>query len=113
MKATEKIVELIENGDPIPLLAEASLVDSFNELLRFQLIDIVEDKVKLTPKGEEAKIIGLDEVLVQLKTEEELEDLFIEKQQEEGKILRTFLWLLLFALALFLIYSYLNNGLTP
>lgn len=63
IKSIEKILELIENGDPISILAEDALIENFNELLKLGLIDIVDDKLILTAKGKEARILGLNQVL--------------------------------------------------
>lgn len=95
MKPAEKIIKLIEKGDPIPILAEAGVVDCFNELLRYELIDIVNEKVILTQKGEQARITGLDQFLQELKTKEELKDFSPEIQIKEHAKFRWFLALCL------------------
>ncbi|HEY9184598.1 MAG TPA: hypothetical protein VIM94_04675 [Salegentibacter sp.] len=70
MKSTQKLIELIKNGDAIAILAEDSLIEGFNELLKYDLMDIVDDKIILTPKGEKAMDIGLDNILSELKAPE-------------------------------------------
>ena len=66
MKNIEALIELIEKGDATVILAEKNLSDSFNELLKYELIDYHDGKIFLTPKGQEAKIRGFNVVLQQL-----------------------------------------------
>ncbi len=72
MKSTEKVIELIHKGDPVAILAEVALVDNFNELLKYELIDIINEKVILTKKGKKARDLGFDKVIAELKIQEEL-----------------------------------------
>lgn len=111
MQATERIIRLIEQGDPIPILAEASLVDTLNELLKYQLVDIIENKVVLTSKGEEARILGLDKVINQIRIDEELKDFSTETQQKEKNVFQLCLWLCLSLVTLFLALVITNENL--
>lgn len=70
MRSTQKLIELIKNGDAIAILAEDSLIEKFNDLLKYNLIDIVDDKIILTPKGENAMNMGLDNILAKLSLQE-------------------------------------------
>lgn len=70
MKSLKKIIDLIERGDPIAILAEDSLKGQFNELLRHRLIDVVNEKVILTKKGEEARALGIDKVIPHLNNQD-------------------------------------------
>lgn len=70
MKSPQRLFELIKNGDAIAILAEDSLIEKFNELLRYDLMDIVDDKIVLTSKGEKAMNMGLDNILAELKAKE-------------------------------------------
>lgn len=108
MKPTERIIRLIEEGDPIPLLADTGVVDCFNELLRYELIDIVNEKVILTQKGEQAKTVGLDQFLHDLKTKEELKDFSPEIQVRENFKFKWSLAICLSLVALFIVVSLTN-----
>lgn len=68
--STQKLIELIKNGDAIAILAEDSLIEKFNELLKYNLIDIVDDKIILTTKGENAMNMGLDNIMAKLNLQE-------------------------------------------
>lgn len=72
MGSTQRIIELIKNGDAIAILAEDSLIESFNELLKYNLIDIVDDKIVLTSMGEKALNKGLDSTLANIRTQNNL-----------------------------------------
>ena len=67
MNNIEALIELIEKGDAAEILAEKDLSESFNELLKYGLIDCNEGKILLTQKGQEAKIQGIGVVLQQLR----------------------------------------------
>lgn len=108
MKSTEKIIGLIQKGDPIPILAEDSLVEIFNELLKFNLIDIIEDRVVLTSKGEEAKNIGLEKVVNELKIREELKEFSVDIQRQESKLFQVCFGLSLTLIAMLVAASFTN-----
>ena len=63
----ERLIKLIDEGDPEVILAEDSLVPKFNELLKYDLVVIKEDRVFLTEKGKLAKTHGFDYILEQEK----------------------------------------------
>lgn len=108
MKSIEKIIELIDKGDPVPILAEDSLVEKLNELLRHDLIDIVNDKIILTPKGQEARNGGLDRVVAYLQNEEELKEFSLETQKKESKVYKWCLGLC-FSFLIFFIIAFLTD----
>ncbi|UJH92454.1 hypothetical protein LZ575_08130 [Antarcticibacterium sp. 1MA-6-2] len=66
MTSIEKIIKRIEKGDAVSILAEDSLVQILNELLKYEFIDLVGDKLVVTHKGREASLIGIDKVLSRL-----------------------------------------------
>lgn len=86
MKPIEKIIELIEKGDPVPILAEDSLTDCFNTLLKHNFIDIVNEKVILTQKGKEARTVGFEKVIFELNLQEELKEFSPDTQKQESKV---------------------------
>lgn len=108
MTSTEKLITLIDKGDPVPILAEDSLVESFNELLKYGLIDIVNDRVILTAKGIEAKHKGLNQVLYDLNVQEELKEFSKDAQKKENILFRWSLGLCLSLTAFFLAISLTN-----
>jgi len=63
----ERLIKLIDEGDPEVILAEDALVPKFNELLKYDLVVIKDDRVFLTEKGQTAKIHGFDYILEQEK----------------------------------------------
>lgn len=63
----ERLIKLIDEGDPEVILAEDALVPKFNELLKYDLVVIKDDRVFLTEKGKTAKIHGFDYILEQEK----------------------------------------------
>lgn len=63
----ERLIKLIDEGDPEVILAEDALVSKFNELLKHDLVVIKDDRVFLTEKGQTAKIHGFDFVIEQEK----------------------------------------------
>ncbi len=86
MKTLDKVLKLVEKGDATLILAEKNLTETFNELLKYELIDINDGKVKLTAKGEKAQTAGISAFVQKLQREAEMKE-FSGKQ---GKIGHTF-----------------------
>lgn len=63
----QKLLQLIDEGDPSSILSEDN-GRGFNELMKYQLISIKNDKVLLTDLGREAQKDGIVKVLNQLKS---------------------------------------------
>lgn len=61
----DKLLKLIEEGDPATILSEENISKGFNELMSHGLIVLEEGKIHLTELGKEAKIIGVKAVLLQ------------------------------------------------
>lgn len=61
----ERLINLIDEGNPEIILAEDSLVPKFNELLKYDLVVIKDDRVYLTEKGKLAKTHGFEYVMKQ------------------------------------------------
>ena len=66
-KILERLITLIDEGDPEVILAEEALVPKFNELLKHDLVVIKDDRVFLTEKGKLAKAHGFDYIVEQQK----------------------------------------------
>src|SRR5690606_20561870 len=58
----EELLNLIESGDIVQLLSEENM-GGFNELMKYELIEVRDDKVFLTTLGKEAKLNGVKETL--------------------------------------------------
>ncbi|MFO7719476.1 MAG: hypothetical protein R6W85_03445 [Gillisia sp.] len=56
----EKLIDLIEEGDPSKILSEEDLFPKFNELVKYGLVVLKDEKVFLTKKGIQAKKEGVD-----------------------------------------------------
>ncbi len=63
------LLKLIDKGDATAILAEENITKAFDELLRYDLIDIIEERVCLTRKGKKAKELGMKNFLEQNKTD--------------------------------------------
>lgn len=101
MNSIGKILRLIDNEDAIPILAEDSLVETFNEMLRLELIEIVEDRVVLTSRGKEARIHGIDKIVNDLKIQNEL---MVFSDEGSRKELIFCVWIICLSLLMVLIY---------
>lgn len=60
----DKLLKLIEEGDPATILSEENISKGFNELMNHGLIVLEEGKIHLTALGEEAKRDGVKAVLL-------------------------------------------------
>ena len=63
----ERLIKLIDEGNPEVILAEEALVPKFNELLKYDLVVIKDDRVFLTEKGQTAKLHGFEYIIEQEK----------------------------------------------
>lgn len=61
-KDPEELLNLIESGDVFSILSEENM-KGFNELMKYELIAVKDDKVYLTPLGKEAQIHGVQKVI--------------------------------------------------
>lgn len=55
-----RLIDLIEEGDPNKILSEEDLFPKFNELVKYNLVVLKDEKVFLTKKGIQAKNEGVD-----------------------------------------------------
>lgn len=60
----DKLLQLIEEGDPATILSEENISKAFNELMNHGLIFLEEGKIHLTELGKEAKKDGVKAVLL-------------------------------------------------
>lgn len=92
------LLDLIEKGDSLAILSEEKLTDSFNELLRNDLISITDGKVQLTEKGRMV-YNGREKFVMKPQKEDEIIDFF----EAGGKKSRRLFYLSLFVLLLCLV----------
>lgn len=100
MKSIDKILKLIDKGDLVSLLDDKTLVENFNELIKYELIEYRNHKVILTTKGREARIGGIEKIIAEIKNKEELKDFSIEVQKKELTVFKMCLSLTLFLLTI-------------
>lgn len=58
----DKLLQIIEDGDAVDILAE-DYAASLNELMKFELIEIHNEKLQLTDKGRQAKLKGVKDFM--------------------------------------------------
>lgn len=72
----DKLLQLIEEGDPTTILSEENISKGFNELLNHGFIVLEEGKILITELGKEAKKYGVKTVILR----EQLKSAAIEPQ---------------------------------
>ncbi len=98
-------MKLIDKGDVVSLLADKTLVENFNELFKYGLIDYSNNNIKLTPKGMDARNVGMDKFLAEIKNQEELKDFSVAVQNKELRVFKFCFGLTLFLFAFLIIVS--------
>ncbi len=58
----EELLNLVESGDVFNILSEGNM-SGFNELMKYEMITVKDDKVFLTSLGKEAQIHGVKNVI--------------------------------------------------
>ncbi|NJW53044.1 hypothetical protein [Salinimicrobium oceani] len=112
MKSLEKILNLIEQGDPIPILADESLTENFNFLLQHDLIEILDARIILTQKGKIARDKGFGKMMEELKEQQELSVFSPSVQKKESRILNFCFGICVSFLFLFLAFSLTDCSIT-
>lgn len=59
----DRLLKLIEEGDPDVILSEEKLIPRFNELMKYDLVTLKNEKVYLTEKGKQAKREGVEKII--------------------------------------------------
>jgi hypothetical protein len=77
----ERLLKIIEKGDPEEILSEENLYPKFNELLKYGFVEIKDDKVFLTAKGELAKLEGVEQAVRREKRKHYLDSQKIEEDK--------------------------------
>lgn len=59
----DQIIDLIAKGETADILNDEDLGEAFKELMKYELIDISQDKISLTDLGKEARVAGVKNVI--------------------------------------------------
>lgn len=95
----DKLLKLIEDGDATSIL-DTEYTESLNELIKAEIISLVDDKLELTEKGQQAKLMGIKVFMekdVPVNQEIKITD-FPEQKINSGISNQSFLIILLFFL---------------
>lgn len=101
----EDLLNLIENEDVFNILSEENM-ESFNELMKYELITVKDEKVHLTPLGKEAQIHGVKNVIGR----KNVEHITTRITSAPSRVWKSFLiWpvLILFLALLYLVFQYI------
>ena len=97
----DKLLQIIEDGDAVDILAE-DYAASLNELMKFELIEIHNEKLQLTEKGRQAKLKGVKDFMApepEQKEKIELVDFSTDvKSQAKNRSLLVILFFLMISL---------------
>lgn len=66
----DKLLQLVDEGDPNTILDEENLTATFNELVKYGLITIEDEQVYLTAEGKLAKEEGVQNFIEKLQQEQ-------------------------------------------
>ncbi len=80
----DRLIDLIEEGDPNKILSEEDLFPRFNELVKYGLVVLKDEKVFLTKKGIRAKKEGVD-LFIQKEKFAQIQDQFVRDEQFNKK----------------------------
>ena len=80
----DRLIDLIEEGDPNKILSEEDLFPRFNELVKYGLVVLKDEKVFLTKKVIRAKKEGLD-LSIQKEKFDQIQDQFVLDQKFNNK----------------------------
>ena len=97
----DKLLQIIEDGDAVDILAE-DYAKSLNALMKFELIEIHNEKLQLTDKGRQAKLKGVKDFMApepEQKEKMELVDFSTDvKSQAKNRSLLVILFFLMISL---------------
>ena len=79
-KDQERLLSLIEEGDAFKILSEENMGESFNELMKYQLISFDHGRVFITELGKQAQREGVQIFLERLKHNDLVKTLPVEKK---------------------------------
>lgn len=107
----DKLLLLIEEGDATVILS-SKYTESLNELIKHEFISIENEALRLTDKGREAKVLGVEAMMgktVEVEEEIKIKD-FPPQKTLSGVSNRSFLILLFFFLISLLAMMTLINS---
>jgi len=95
----DELLQLIEEGDPTVILS-SEYIEGLNDLIKHEFVYIENDRLKLTEKGEQAKIIGIQKMMTNNPPVEEHKELrdFSQTSTLSGISNHSFLIILVFFL---------------
>lgn len=67
--STTRLLKLIDEGDAAAILSEKNFAIRFNELVKYELVAIKKDKLRLTERGRHALRVGARSVINKIKNE--------------------------------------------
>jgi hypothetical protein len=102
----EDLLHLIETEDVFNILSEENMV-SFNELMKYELIAVKDDKVYLTPLGKEAQVQGVKNVIAKKNLQKVSLGIPAVNTRKSVKIYLFWSLLFLFLVLLFLVFQYI------
>lgn len=103
--SAEGLLHLIETQDVFNILSEENM-EGLNELMKYELITVKDDKVYLTPLGKEAQIHGVKNVIATKSMQKITATI---PTTTPFRIKKTNLWslLFLFLALLFIVFQYI------
>lgn len=105
IRRAEKILKLLKEGRETEVLFELNRNKSLNRLQKFQLIEVIDGKFKITEKGHLADQIGVKNYLETLNLKKEIAEFSLEKSaQKETAIL----WVFMILLVILVVFLGLN-----
>lgn len=104
----EALIKLIDQENSLPVLVQEDMWENFQVLLKYKLVSTEDEKVIWTSKGRAARTAGINNVLYDLKLQEELQDFSVEAQKREFRAYKLCLGLCITLLALFIVVGLEN-----
>lgn len=99
----DNILKLIEEGDKEKILAEKDLVNTFNTLCKYELVEINDDGIFLTQEGSQARLEGSANFIKRKEIEKKRIALPFQKVKKKKKPVSFILALLILFFAFFII----------
>lgn len=104
MDQLDTLLKLIEEGNEEKILAEKDLIKAFNKLCKYNLVEIREEGIFLTPDGKKARLEGAAKVIRE--NEKNTNDFSQGKIEKEKTSLKVILALLILLFLFFFIITF-------
>ena len=102
----EDLLHLIETEDVFNILSQENM-EGFNELMKYELITVKDDKVYLTPLGKEAQIHGVNNVIARKNAKVVATQIPAATSFKSGKTFLIWSIAILFLSLLFFVFQYI------